>query len=143
MGQETLRSWLPAIVIPVQSIVVLLWCQMVFELPWSLYALYTLIGRWWVLPARLIMALLFIIVPVGFFIVDGEWLRLHRIPSHWTLRRIWLGTVSMLAVALVLTLLFNQKDVGLGVGVLLLFTIVTTVFLTVWWVKSHPLPASD
>jgi hypothetical protein len=140
-GQETLRGWQPAVVIPTQAAVALVWPVMLFGLPWTFNVLYELAGNLWNVPAKLALTSVFILIPGGLIIFDAAWFRLHPLPREWTLGRIW-GTAGLLSVA---SLLLGVVSEGTAVSVaavdLLIFAVLLTASLTAWWVVSHPVIA--
>ena len=141
-GQETLRSWEPAILIPAHAAAALLWMWMFVTIPWTFYFLGSLTGSLWIIPALLVIALLFILIPGGLIILDAAWLRLHPMSAQWTLGRIWgaAGLIFILSFGIAAVFPNHALFAALLVPVLL-FTVITWVFLTAWWVLSHPLPA--
>lgn len=139
-GQETLRTWGPAVVIPAHAAVAFLWLWMFLDLPWTFYILGSLAGRLWIIPARLVVALLLILIPGGLLLLDAAWLRLHPITPRWTLGRIWGGAGLIFIATFLLAEVFKGYDVvAVAMVSLLFFTVVTWLFLTAWWVVSHPL----
>ena len=141
-GKETLRGWEAAVVIPAQGAAAFLWLWMFVDLPWTFYILGTLAGGWWGVPALFVIAFLFILLPGGLIILDAAWLRLHPMASQWTLGRIWgaAGLILIASFAMGIFLPGNPLFRAL-LAPLLLFTVVTWLFLTAWWVLSHPLPS--
>ena len=138
-GRDTLRAWSPAIVIPAQGAVALLWLQMALALPWTNYILYKLAGSWWVIPGMFVVSFLLIIVPFGLIVVDAEWLRIHPMPSHWTLQRIWAATGATAISSGVLIGVSGNFAWSTGFAILLIFTVAAAIFLTAWWIVSRPL----
>jgi hypothetical protein len=140
-GQEALRAWEPAIVIPAQAAVFFLWLWMFLSLPWTFYLLGSLTGGLWIVPGRLVIALLFILIPGGLVILDAAWLRLHPIAAQWTLGRIWGVAGLTLISAFGLAVVFEGYGVVAAIfAAVVFFTVITWLFLTAWWVVSHPLP---
>ncbi len=141
-GQAILHGWEPAVVIPAQAAAAFLWLWMFFDLPRTFYILGTVTGGWWILPATFVIALLFIQIPGALVILDAAWLRLHPMAAQWTLGRIWGVTGLILISTLGLTTLAKGYELVAAVlGALLFFTVITWLFLTAWWVASHPLPS--
>jgi|GEM_PF-6339285 len=136
-GQATLRGWDPALVIVAQSASVLLWAQILFTLPATFYLTYRVVGNWWFLPAMFVVSLLFILIPGAVTIIDMEWLRLHRIPPHFTMGRIWAVGGSAYIALVVLGMRIDGDASRSLVGILLVFATVTTLFLTCWSLASQ------
>jgi hypothetical protein len=140
-GQEILRGWEPAVVIPAQAAAAFLWLWMFFSLPWTFYILGTVTGGLWVVPGIFVVALLFILIPGSLVILDAAWLKLHPMAAQWTLGRIWGVTGLTLISTLGLAAVFKGYELVAAIlGALLFFTVITWLFLTAWWVVSHPLP---
>ena len=141
-GQETLRSWEPAILIPAHAAAALLWMWMFVTIPWTFYFLGSLTGSLWIIPALLVIALLFILIPGGLIILDAAWLRLHPMASQWTLGHIWGAAGLILIASFAMGVFFPGNPLFMAfLAPLLLFTVVTWLFLTAWWVLSHPVPS--
>jgi hypothetical protein len=138
-GELTLRNWGPALAVPAQGVVAFLWLVMLVDLPWTFYVLYWFLGSLWFIPAKLALSLVFVLIPGGLIILDAAWLRVHPIPPGWTLSRIWGMTGAVWLSTVVLGALLRLYDAVFIV--LLLFTTVAWIFLTLWWVASHPLPS--
>ncbi|HZD84586.1 MAG TPA: hypothetical protein VE052_01645 [Gemmatimonadaceae bacterium] len=140
-GRETLRAWGPAVVIPAHAAVAFLWLWMFFDLPWTFYILGSFAGRLWIIPARLALALLLILIPGGLVILDAAWLRLHPMGAQWTLGRIWGAAALIFISSFVMGAVVPSYILFIAfLAPLLLFTVVAWLFLTAWWVVSHPLP---
>jgi hypothetical protein len=143
-GKETVSTWSPGLVIPAQTVIALLWWQMLLDAPWTAYLLYQFMGNWSIVMARLLLVFLLLLLPGSLVILDLAWMRLHRISAERQFRRIWrmLGWVSAALVAcLAGTYAFHSELLGIAFGVLFIFVVVSAVFLTAWWVVSHPVLA--
>jgi len=141
-GQETLRGWRPAVVVPAQAAVALLWLVMLFGLQWTVYALYQLAGDLWYVPAKLAITTVFILVPGGVIIFDASWFHLHRIPRQWTLGRIWGMAALLLLASAMLAATSISTAISVGGVVLQIFSVLSAIFLTAWWIASHPVVAN-
>jgi hypothetical protein len=123
---------------PAQGAVALLWLQMALTLPWTNYVLYKLVGNWWVIPGIFVVSVLLIIVPFGLIVVDAEWLRIHPMPSHWTLPRIWTATVATAISSGALIGASENFAWSTGFAILAFFAVIAWIFRTAWWFVSHP-----
>jgi hypothetical protein len=140
-GRERLLAWSPATIITAQTLVVILWLTAVVTSPWSFYHLYMSLGGWSILPIRLMVAAVLILIPCGIIFCDAAWLRLHQIPIGWTLPRIWATGIIVFLAAAAMFAIFKGLP-AMTIFVIITFAnLLTTVFLTVWWFFSHPLPA--
>jgi hypothetical protein len=120
---------------------VIVWLTAVVTSPWSFYYLYLSLGGWSIVPIRLMVAGILILIPCGIIFCDAAWLRLHRIPIGWTLPRIW-GTGIIVFLAATETFVRIKGVPAMTIFVIIAFAnLLTTLFLTVWWFFSHPLPA--
>jgi hypothetical protein len=143
-GKETVSTWSPSLVVPAQTVIALLWWQMLLDAPWTAYVLYQFLGDWSLVLARLLLVFLLLLLPGSLVILDVAWMRLHRIPSERQFGRIWriLGWVSAALVAcLAAAYAFHSDLLGIAFGVLFIFVVVSAVFLTAWWLVSHPVLA--
>ena len=140
-GRASLAVLSPGAVVPAQTAVVVLWWQIVLDGPWTFYGLYQLMGDWSLVLVNLIAALVFVLLPGSLVILDAAWLRLHRIPSQWTVGRVWAWFVLILIACVAVGEMFPNEVVRISMGVVLLFAAVSSVFLTAWWIVSHPVVA--
>jgi hypothetical protein len=137
-GLARLAGWGPFAILSAHGAIATVWVLTAGTSPWSFFWMYQNLGGWSILPMRLILAALLILLPAGVVVIDATWLRLHLIPPSWTLPRIW-------ATGLLVWILATAAALAVkGTLTLTLFAIVTfaspviTLFLTVWWFKSHP-----
>ena len=140
-GKEALSVWSPGLVLPAQTAIALLWWQMLLDMPWTGYVLYQFMGEWSVFLVRSLLVFLLLLLPGGLAILDAAWMRLHRMPSQWTLDRVLRITGLVFLACFILGYMSSSEVLNVGLGVVLVFALVSTVFLTAWWVVSHPVIA--
>ena len=140
-GKEAVSTWSPGLVLPAQTAIALLWWEALLDMPWTGYVLYQFMGDWSVVLVRLLLVFLLLLLPGGLLILDAAWMRLHRMPSQWTLDRIWKITGLLFLSCFILGYVFRSELLDAGLGVVLVFAFVSTAFLTAWWVVSHPVIA--
>ena len=140
-GLTRLGTWRPAAFISAQALIAAAWLLAAGTSPWSFYFLYRTLGFWSVVPIRFMLAAILILIPAGLIVVDSAWLRLHRIPIGWTLPRIWAGGTVILLAATAMIVTIEARPVTALLVVLAFASVLTTLFLTVWWFFSHTLPA--
>jgi len=102
---------------------------------------WAVVGDWSLVLVNSIEALVFVAIPGSLVIVDAAWLRLHRIPSPWTLGRIWGLAVLISIGGAAVGEVFPNDVVSISMSIVLLFAVVSAVFLTAWWIVSHPVVA--
>jgi hypothetical protein len=140
-GRARLLTWRPGAFISAQSLIAVAWLVAAGTSPWSFYFLYKTFGFWSILPIRFMLAAILILIPAGLIVTDAAWIRLHRIPVGWTLPRILAIGALILVTATTMTLAIEARPVAALLVVLAFANVLTTLFLTVWWFFSHPLPA--
>ena len=140
-GKEILRNWSPGAVISAQTAAAILWWQIIVDAPLTYYVLYQVMGVWSIVLNAFIVMLVFVLLPGGLLIVDTAWVRLHRIPPQWTVARVWAWAVLISIGGVVVGNVFPNEVVLISMGVVLIFAAVSAIFLTAWWIVSHPIVA--
>jgi hypothetical protein len=142
-GKASVRAWPPAVVIPLQSAIALFWVQAFLAFRWITWNLAQVLDDpWWSMLRSGQVVFLLVVVPVTVAIVGNSWLRLHPLPEAWSLGRIWLGGLAAIPLATSVGA-FPADGAKDAAGLALLFVALTTLFLTRWWLISHPIQASD
>jgi hypothetical protein len=138
-GRESLSAWPVAAVIPLQTAIALLWLQALFSLPWIAWNLAQVVADpWWSVIRAAQVVFLLAFVPLTVAMVGDSWLRFHPLPKAWSLARIWLGGLVATAIATSIGALPADGS-GEAAGLAFMFSVLTTLFLTRWWLITHPI----
>jgi hypothetical protein len=138
-GKQSVRTWPVTLVIPLHTAIALLWLQALFSFPWLAWNLAQVISDpWWSILRSAQVVFLLVFTPVAVAFVGDSWLRLHPLPTLWSLERILLGGFAAIALAVAITFSGAEgaDDVG---GLMFMFALLTTLFLTRWWLITHPI----
>lgn len=138
-GRDSIRAWPAPVVIPLQTAIALLWLQALFSAPWIAWNLaQVVVDPWWSMLRSAQAVFLIVFVPVTVAIVGDSWLRLHPLPEAWNLARVWLGGFAAIVIATSIGVLPTEgaRDAA---DVAIAFIVLTTLFLTRWWLITHPI----
>ena len=136
----TIAAWPVQVIVPLQMAIALFWLYAVFIgmrtvawivfplVPWMVYAIINLIQ----------IVFLLVVVPASLIILGNAWMRHHPLPNSWSLGKIWLGFVAITAFSFALGSV-PVTDASTSAGVMLMLALITTLFLTQWWIASHPI----
>ena len=138
-GNESLGTWPATLVIPLQAAIALFWLQALFSLRWIAWNLAQVISDpWWSLLRSAQVVFLLVFTPVAVTLVGDSWLKLHPLPPLWSLDRIWLGGFAALCVGTIIAFL-DTEAAQEAAGLTFMFALLTTLFLTRWWLITHPI----
>jgi len=137
-GRARLLTWSPTAFIPAHAAIAMIWLLAIGTSPWSFYFLYRSLGGWSILPIRLLIAAVLIVIPSSVIVCDAAWLRLHRMPTGWTLPRVWATSLLILLALAGMIVSVRRGPLTTAFLVLAFADLLTTLFLTVWWFFSHP-----
>jgi hypothetical protein len=139
-AQFAIAAWPPQVVVPLQMVIALFWFYGVY-IGWRTIAwvIFPLVPYLVYAAVNLVQAVfLLVVIPSSLIIVGNAWMRNHPLPNSWSLGKIWVAFLAVVATAFALGSL-PVDDVETSAGVMLILSTITVLFLTQWWIASHPI----